>query len=103
MDDRDAAAALSALGHEARLAVFRLLVRAGPGGLPVGEIGRLLGAPPSTLAHHLGQLVDAGLVAQERRGRVVVSRARVERLRGLFAHVEADCCRGVAGEAHDAA
>ncbi|HEX9859051.1 MAG TPA: helix-turn-helix domain-containing protein, partial [Paracoccaceae bacterium] len=58
--------ALAALGHDARLAIFRLLVKAGPDGLIVGEIGAHLGLAPSTLAHHLAGLVAAGLVAQER-------------------------------------
>ena len=60
MTDAEIAAALAALGHEARLKLFRLLVRAGPEGLSVGEIGRHLSIPPSTLAHHLGALVAAG-------------------------------------------
>jgi ArsR family transcriptional regulator, arsenate/arsenite/antimonite-responsive transcriptional repressor len=62
--------ALAALGHDARLAIFRLLVQAGEEGLIVGEIGAHLGLAPSTLAHHLNTLV-----IQERRGREVVNRA----------------------------
>lgn len=95
MDIKNAAAALAALGHEARLEIFRLLVRAEPEGLNIGEIGQLLGAPPSTLAHHLGALVRVGLVAQEKRGREVVNRARTDALRNLFGFVEEECCRGV--------
>jgi DNA-binding transcriptional ArsR family regulator len=103
MKDADAAIALAALGHEARLKVFRLLVRAGPEGLNIGEIGRLLGLPASTLAHHLGTLVDAGLVAQEKRGRAVVNRARHEVMRRVLDHVEAECCAGVPRSQGDAA
>src|SRR3546814_7960903 len=66
------ARALAALGHEARLAIYRLLVRAGEEGLNVGEIAAHLKMPASTLAHHLSTLVAAGLVIQERRGREVV-------------------------------
>ncbi|SEA18748.1 ArsR/SmtB family transcription factor [Rubrimonas cliftonensis] len=95
MDDAAASAALAALGHEARLRLFRLLVRAGPDGLNVGEIGRHLGAAPSTLAHHLGALVAAGLVTQERRGRETVNRAAFDALRATFAYVEAECCAGL--------
>ncbi|MEM6945113.1 MAG: metalloregulator ArsR/SmtB family transcription factor, partial [Pseudomonadota bacterium] len=79
MNDSDAAPALAALGHEARLQVFRLLVRAGPDGLSIGEIQAHLGIAPSTLAHHLRALVDVGLVSQEKRGRSVLNRAAFER------------------------
>jgi DNA-binding transcriptional ArsR family regulator len=103
MRESDAAPKLSALGHEARLKVFRLLVRAGPEGLNIGEIQRLLGIAPSTLAHHLGALVAAGLVSQEKRGRETVNRAEFAAMRALLAYVEAECCAGVACAAGDAA
>lgn len=103
MNVTDAASALSALGHEARLEIFRLLVRAEPDGLNIGEIGRLLGAPPSTLAHHLGALVRAGLVSQEKVGREVINHARTEAMRRVFAYVEEECCRGVSKARGDAA
>ncbi len=96
MNDAAAAAALAALGHEARLKVFRLLVRAGPEGLAVGDVGRLLDTAPSTLAHHLGALVSAGLVRQTRQGRMVVNCADVGALRRVFDYVEAECCAGIA-------
>ena len=69
------ARALSALGHEARLRVYRLLVRAGEDGLIIGDIASHTGLPLSTLAHHLRQLISAGLIVQEKRGREVVNRA----------------------------
>jgi DNA-binding transcriptional ArsR family regulator len=105
MNDASAAAALAALGHEARLKVFRLLVRASPEGLSVGDVGRLLDIAPSTLAHHLGALVGAGLVAQTRQGRMVVNCADVGALRRVFDYIEAECCAGVACQpaAEDAA
>jgi ArsR family transcriptional regulator, arsenate/arsenite/antimonite-responsive transcriptional repressor len=87
--------ALSALGHDARLSIFRLLVRAGDGGLIVGEIGAHLGLPPSTLAHHLTALVDAGLVVQERRGREVVNRADFGAMRRTVDYLTRECCTGV--------
>ena len=62
------ARALAALGHDARLSIFRLLVKAGEEGLRVGDIGEHLGLAPSTLAHHLSTLVDAGLVLQDKQG-----------------------------------
>ena len=103
MNESDAALMLAALGHEARLRIFRLLVRAGPEGLNIGEIQRLLGIAPSTLAHHLGALVAAGLVSQEKRGRETINRAEFDAMRALLAYVEAECCAGVACAAGDAA
>ena len=99
----DIARALAALGHETRLAIYRLLVKAGDGGLNVGEIGRHLGAPPSTLAHHLSALVDAGLVIQERHGREVISRADYDAMRRTVGFLTAECCTGVRLSEDDAA
>ena len=96
--------ALSALGHEARLQVFRLLVQAGPDGLSVGDIIAHTGLAASTLAHHLAALVDAGLVRQERRGRMVQSIAEVAALRRTVDFLLSECCTGVcAAQAGDAA
>ncbi len=89
------ARSVAALGHETRLAVFRLLVRAGREGLSVGEIGAHLDMPPSTLAHHLRALVDAGLVIQERRGREVISRADYDAMHGTVSFLTSECCVGV--------
>jgi DNA-binding transcriptional ArsR family regulator len=89
------ARALAALGHEARLSIYRLLVRAGKDGLNVGEIGAHLKMPPSTLAHHLSALVSVGLVVQERRGREVVNRADFEAMNRTLAFLTAECCTGV--------
>lgn len=95
MNDQTAANALAALGHEARLKVFRLLVRAGPDGLRVGDIGEVLGLPPSTLKHHLMQLVNAGLVTQERQGREIMNRAAFTAMHELLSYVHEECCEGV--------
>jgi DNA-binding transcriptional ArsR family regulator len=93
MDAPHAVAAMQALGHEARLAAFRALVRAGSSGLTVAEIQDALdGMPRSTLAHHLGKLVAAGLVQQERRGAEVVSRARYDAVDDLVAYLTDECC-----------
>ncbi len=86
---------LAALGHETRLEVFRLLVRAGETGLNVGEIGQHLDMPPSTLAHHLNTLVDAGLVLQERQGRQIVNRVDYDLMRRTVSFLTAECCVGV--------
>jgi DNA-binding transcriptional ArsR family regulator len=89
------ARALAALGHDARLSIFRLLVRAGEDGVTVGEIARHLGLAPSTLAHHLSALVDARLVLQERRGRSVINRVDFGATRGLVAFLTSECCTGL--------
>ncbi len=89
------AAALAALGHPARLDLFRLLVRAGPKGLLVGEIGAHLDMPLSTLAHHLRSLKQAGLVVQTRQGREVETRANTEAMRDIVDFLMSECCKGV--------
>ena len=90
-----AAASLSALGNPTRLRLYRLLVRAGPSGVPVGEIVRMLGTPASTLAHHLACLTRAGLVEQEQRGREVRSRPDFAAMTRLMNFLTAECCTGV--------
>lgn len=90
------AEALAALGHEHRLAIYRLLVRAGDAGLMVGEIASHVRLPASTLAHHLSSLVQAGLVTQERQGRSVVSRADYAAMRQTVSFLTEECCAGVA-------
>jgi len=90
------ARALAALGHEARLSVYRILVRAGGDGLIVGDIADNTGLPLSTLAHHLRQLVSAGLVVQEKRGREVVNRADYAVMDRTLRFLTEECCHGVA-------
>ena len=82
----------SALGHEARLAIVRLLLSAHPGGLVVGEIQRELEIPPSTLSHHLDALEREGLVSVAREGRYLRCRADAEGLRELLTFLYAECC-----------
>jgi len=89
------ARSLAALGHDARLAIFRLLVKAGPGGLTVGEIRGEVDLAASTLAHHLRTLVDAGLVAQEKQGRDVVSRVDFVEMNRVLDFLKSECCTGV--------
>ena len=90
------ARALAALGHDARLSIFRLLVKAGEDGLRVGDIGAHLGLAPSTLAHHLSTLVDAGLVVQDRRGREGFNQVDFSAMHGLVGFLTSECCAGVA-------
>ncbi|WP_186396124.1 MULTISPECIES: helix-turn-helix transcriptional regulator [unclassified Stappia] len=89
------ARALAALGHDARLSIFRLLVKAGEAGLRVSDIGDHLGLAPSTLAHHLSALVDAGLVVQDKKGREVFNRVDYPAMERLLAFLTSECCCGV--------
>jgi len=95
MKTEDVAQALSALGHEARLIVFRLLVVNGEDGMNVGDITTHLDIPASTLAHHLRALVQAGLVVQERRGREILNRPNFETMRGALSFLTDQCCAGL--------
>jgi len=92
---KSVAAALAALGHDARLSVYRLLVRAGPDGLRVGEISGELDMPASTLTHHLSALVRAGLVEQEKQGREVINRPDFAAMTATLAFLTDECCSGV--------
>jgi len=94
MDKNDAIAALSALGQDTRLEVFRLLVRAGPEGLPAGEIGARLGAVQNTMSAHLKVLDHAGLVRAERDGRMIRYVVDMTGFRDLLAYLMEDCCNG---------
>jgi DNA-binding transcriptional ArsR family regulator len=89
------ARALAALGHDARLSIFRLLVTAGDDGLRVSDIGEHLGFAPSTLAHHLSTLVDAGLVLQDKQGREVFNRVDFPAMHRLVGFLTSECCAGV--------
>lgn len=90
----EAVEALSALAHGHRLAVFRLLVRAGADGLPAGEIAREVGVLPNTLSSHLTILGHAGLIRSRREGRSIIYSADYDGMRGLLGFLVADCCAG---------
>jgi ArsR family transcriptional regulator len=101
-----AAALLAQLGNRARLEILRLLVRAGPEGLTVGEIQASLRLPASTLAFHMRGLVSVGIVRQERQGRVVLCRPCFDVLDEVTTFLRSECCTGAAcreGSAKDAA
>jgi ArsR family transcriptional regulator, arsenate/arsenite/antimonite-responsive transcriptional repressor len=97
------ALSLAALGHETRLTIFRLLVRAGNDGLNIGDIGEHLGMAASTLAYHLKTLVDAGLVQQERQGRQIINRVDFDVMHQTLSFLTAECCTGVTLTQEDAA
>ena len=94
MDKKLALAALSALGQDTRLEVFRLLVRVGEDGLPAGEIGASLGAVQNTMSAHLKVLDHAGLVRAQRDGRTIRYVADMTGFRDLLAYLMEDCCNG---------
>jgi DNA-binding transcriptional ArsR family regulator len=96
METKTALRTLSALGHESRLAAFRALVQAGPEGIPVGALRDRLGLPPATLTAHLNVLRAAGLVRDEREGRVIRLRADYARMNALIAYLTENCCAGSA-------
>ncbi|MTH99569.1 helix-turn-helix transcriptional regulator [Roseibium sp. RKSG952] len=87
-----AAQGFAALGSEARLQVLLTLVKAGPDGLAVGDIQARTGLAASTLAHHLKFLTSAGLIAQEKSGRTVNSRAEFDHLEALAGYILKECC-----------
>jgi len=103
MELNEAVEALSALAHESRLSVYRLLVQAGPDGLPVGELQAETGIAPATLTHHLHALRRAGLVADARDGRSIICRADYAQMNLLLAFLTENCCGGEAVCAPDAA
>jgi DNA-binding transcriptional ArsR family regulator len=86
--------ALSALAHGHRLAVFRLLVRAGADGMAAGDIAREVGVLPNTLSTHLTILSHAGLIQSRRDGRSVIYSADYDGMRALLGFLVADCCAG---------
>lgn len=86
--------ALSALASGSRLAVFRLLVRAGGDGMAAGEIAREIGLLPNTLSSHLTILDRAGLIRSRRDGRSIIYTADYERMRALLGFLVEDCCAG---------
>ena len=98
MDLNDATAALAALAHESRLAVFRALVEAGPDGMAAGAISADLGIAPATLSFHLSQLDHAGLVSGRRSGRSIIYSADFARMAGLVNFLTEDCCKGSLGD-----
>jgi DNA-binding transcriptional ArsR family regulator len=88
--------ALSALAHDGRLSIFRLLVRAGKDGVAAGDIARKLDVLPNTLSASLTVLANAGLVASRRDGRSIIYSADYVRMSNLLAFLMEDCCNGEA-------
>lgn len=98
MDSPAAVMALSALGHETRLAVYRLLIQAGPEGVAAGVIAGRTGVAPSSLTFHLQHLQRAGLISQRRLARQIIYAADYGAMNALIGFLTRDCC-GREGEA----
>jgi DNA-binding transcriptional ArsR family regulator len=94
MEKSNAVAALAALAQDNRLDVFRLLVEAGPDGMPAGEIADALDLAPNTLTFHFDRLRMAGLVTVRREARSMIYTARFETMNALVAYLTENCCRG---------
>ncbi|MCA1858133.1 metalloregulator ArsR/SmtB family transcription factor [Massilia oculi] len=94
MVDKDAVVALAALAQESRLATFRLLVQAGPGGLAASRIAEALGMPPSSLSFHLKELTHANLIVPRQEGRFVIYAAQFGTMNALLGFLTENCCGG---------
>jgi ArsR family transcriptional regulator, arsenate/arsenite/antimonite-responsive transcriptional repressor len=98
---KEAVGALAALAQETRLAVFRLLIEAGPQGVPAGQIGDALEVPPATLSFHLKELTRVGLATPRQEGRFIYYAADFERMAALMTFLTRNCCRGMPQECID--
>lgn len=94
MKSNDALSCLSALAQEHRLNLFRLLVQAGEAGMTVGELAEATGLPGATLTNHLHILRRAGMVGDERQGRVIQCRANYAKMNALLGFLTENCCVG---------
>jgi ArsR family transcriptional regulator, arsenate/arsenite/antimonite-responsive transcriptional repressor len=94
MEKTDAIAALAALAQDNRLDTYRLLVQAGPDGLPAGQVAAALGLPPNTLSFHFDRLRNAGLVTVRREGRSMIYAARFDTMNALLGYLTENCCKG---------
>ena len=94
MESSTAVKRLSALAQDSRLAVFRLLIKAGRSGLAAGDIARELEITPNTLSAQLNILANAGLVTSRRDGRSIIYAAEYDGMSALLAFLMEDCCQG---------
>lgn len=96
MNVEQAAKQLEALGNPTRLQVYRILVRAGDAGLPVGRLQERMSIPASTLSHHLQRLIVTGLVTQERQATTLICRANYPAMDSLVGFLVDECCADAA-------
>ena len=95
VDSEQAVAALSALAHESRLAVFRMLIQQGPDGLSAGDLADHLGIQPPVLSFHLAHLSRTRLVTSRRCGRSIIYAPNFETMDELMAYLNENCCKGI--------
>ena len=93
MNTEETAKCLAELGHVTRLEIYRFLVRMGKS-VPVGDIQQELSVPGSTLSHHISRLAKAGLITQERDGRILYCSPQFDRLQGIIDFLVDECCEG---------
>jgi ArsR family transcriptional regulator len=86
--------ALSALAHDTRLEIFRLLVQSGPDGMPAGQVAAKLGLPPPTLSFHLSHLKQAGMIGRRRDSRLIIYTADYAAMTDLLGYLTENCCQG---------
>ena len=96
-----AAKQLEAIGNTTRLRVYRVLVRAGEPGMPVGRLQDRIGIAASTLSHHLHRLILTGLVTQERQGTTLICRANYVAMEGLLGFLADECCADATAATED--
>jgi DNA-binding transcriptional ArsR family regulator len=94
METKSAITALAALAQESRLATFRLLVQAGPGGLAATKIAEALGVPPSSMSFHLKELTHAKLIAPRQEGRFLIYAVQFDTMNALLSFLSENCCGG---------
>jgi len=94
METKDAAEMLSALAYEARLTIFRYLVKIGPDGASAGDIAQACGITASTLSHHLNQMRNSGLIERTRQSRSLIYVANFTNMNALIGFLSEECCDG---------
>ncbi len=93
MNEKVAVIALSAIAHEGRLAIFRLLVQS-VNDIAAGDIAQQLSIPSSTLSFHLKTLLQAGLIVSRQEGRFLYYSPAREAFAQLLAYLTENCCGG---------
>ncbi|MHB1286882.1 MAG: ArsR/SmtB family transcription factor [Leptospirales bacterium] len=94
MDNKQAVILLDALAQDSRLAIFRLLVETGPGGLHATQIGKSLGIPAATLSFHLKELTHVGLIQKRKSGRFLYYATEYRVMNALVGFLTENCCSG---------
>lgn len=98
MKTKDAVSGLFALAQEARLEIFRLLVRKGAAGMAAGELAEHFGMPAPTMSFHLKELSNAGLIASRRESRSIIYAANYGHMQELLGFLMENCCADNGGK-----